>query len=271
MAAPSGRIGLLAFGGDLPGAVLAANPRAHVLTFRGVPARVAASAEPHRFEALGAVLDDLRAAGVSRVVMAGGLARPPLDPAAFDQAMRALAPRLMAAMMQGDDAALGVIVAFFEEAGFEVAGPHEVVPGLTADAGLVAGPRPAEADLADAARARALLDTLGPLDVGQAAVVAGGLTLGIETLQGTDAMLRFVAETPAALRPAARGVLVKRPKPGQDFRVDMPAIGPATAEAAAAAGLAGIVVTAGRVLLIDRPALIAALEAHGLFLWAETP
>jgi len=51
-------------------------------------------------------------------------------------------------------------------------------------------------------------------------VAAKGQIIGIETLQGTDAMLAYVADT----APASGGVLVKRPKPGQDLRVDMPAI-----------------------------------------------
>ena len=115
----------------------------------------------------------------------------------------------------------------------------------------------------------AILGALAPVDVGQGCVVAGGLCLGIETLQGTDALLRFVAATPEALRGDRRGVLVKRPKDGQDLRVDMPAIGPATVQAAAEAGLEGIAIEAGRVLLIDRPALVEACEATGLFLLAE--
>ncbi|MDO6646773.1 LpxI family protein, partial [Acinetobacter guillouiae] len=82
-----------------------------------------------------------------------------------------------------------------------------------------------------------ILLALSPLDVGQGAVVAGGLVLGIETLQGTDALLRFVGDTPAPLRRCQGGVLVKAPKRGQDLRVDMPAIGPDTVRNAAAAGL----------------------------------
>ena len=114
-----------------------------------------------------------------------------------------------------------------------------------------------------------ILLALSPLDVGQGAVVAGGLCLGIETLQGTDALLRFVAETPEHLQRGAGGVLVKAPKRGQDLRVDMPAVGPDTVRNAARAGLDGIVVSAGKVVLIDRDATRAALEETGLFLFAR--
>jgi DUF1009 family protein len=141
-----------------------------------------------------------------------------------------------------------------------VVGAHALRPDLVAEAGCLAGgPLPG-----DVARARAVLDALGPLDVGQAAVAARGQVLGIETLQGTDAMLDFVART----APGSGGVLVKRPKPGQDLRFDMPAIGPDTVRHAAAAGLAGIEIAAGRVLLLDRDAVLAACAETGLSLWA---
>ena len=88
---------------------------------------------------------------------------------------------------------------------------------------------------------------LGAVDAGQAVVVAEGRVLAIEGAEGTDAMLRRVAglRRPRRCRRVRRGVLAKGPKPGQELRVDMPAIGPRTVEQAAAAGLAGVAVEAG--------------------------
>lgn len=266
----AGRLGLLAFRGGLPAAVLRANPDAYVVTFEGVAAEVAPTAgAPARFEKMGAVIKALKAAGVDRLVMAGALARPPLDATRLDLTTMAFAPKLMKALKTGDDGLLRAVIGFFEGHGLRVVGAHEVVPGLTAEAGLLAGPAPGKEALADAARATEILTALAPLDLGQGAVVAGGLCLGIETLQGTDAMLDAVAATDPARRPRAPGVLVKLPKAGQDLRVDMPAIGPGTIAGAARAGLGGIVVAAGRVLLIEREALLAAAEREGLFLLAR--
>lgn len=99
-----------------------------------------------------------------------------------------------------------------------------------------------------------------------------GFASGSKSIQGTDALLAFVARTGAAFRSdpkGARGVLYKAPKIGQDRRLDLPAIGVATVEGAAAAGLAGVVVEAGGVMLIDPVETIAAADAAGLFLWAR--
>ena len=62
-----------------------------------------------------------------------------------------------------------------------------------------------------------------------------------------------------------RGVLVKLCKPQQDVRADLPAIGMSTVTNAARAGLAGIAVEAGRALVLDEKAVIAAAEDAGLF------
>ncbi|WP_136635360.1 LpxI family protein [Pseudooceanicola onchidii] len=264
------RLGIIAGGGGLPVALAAADPGAQCVGFEGIATDLPSDRlQMHRFERLGALFDALRGAGVTRVVMAGAMSRPAFDPAALDPVTTALLPRLTAAMQQGDDQLLRFVITLFEDQGFEVVGAADLLPDLTAAPGLLAGPEPGASARGDVAQARAILDALSPLDVGQGCVVAGGLCLGVETLQGTDALLRFVGNTPAALRGDRRGVLVKRPKAGQDLRVDMPAIGPDTIRAAVDAGLEGIAIAARATVLIDRPSLLSACAEHGLFLLAE--
>jgi DUF1009 family protein len=211
----------------------------------------------------------MKKAGVTRMVFAGDLARPPLNPLKFDTTMMRLAPALMQAVRKGDDAVLRHILSIFENEGFEVVGAHELLPDLTAGADLRIGPDPSKAEEADISRAFDILDGIAPLDLGQGCAVAGGQCLGIETVQGTDAILRFVAETPDRLRNGQRGVYVKAPKRGQDLRVDMPAIGPRTVQAVADAGLAGLVIVTGKVMILDRDATFAAAKARGIFLIAR--
>ncbi|MBO9401889.1 UDP-2,3-diacylglucosamine diphosphatase LpxI [Shimia sp. R9_3] len=263
------KLGILCGGGNLPLALAAANPEAYCVVFEGVEHAMTGQVHTHRFEEMGGLFAALHDAGVTQLVMSGGLGRPALDPTRFDAGMMAIAPRLLPALQGGDDAILRLIIAVFEEQGFEVVGAHSLLPELCIEEGLVAGAAPSTQALADADRAYDILSALSPLDVGQGAVVAAGLCLGIETLQGTDALLRFVSETPQHLR-RGKGVFVKASKRGQDLRVDMPAIGPGTIAAAAAAGVEGIVVEAGKVMIIDRAETLAALEDSGLFLMGRT-
>ncbi|RMD46377.1 MAG: LpxI family protein, partial [Alphaproteobacteria bacterium] len=225
-------------------------------------------AEPER---PGALFRALRAAGVRDVVAVGTMHRPRLRPLRFDTVALRAAPRILPLLGKGDDALLRAVAMLLEEHGFALRGIAEVAPELLAPAGPLAGPAPDERALADIKRGREILAALGPLDIGQGCVVAGGLCLGVETLQGTDAMLRFVAATDPARRPEAPGVLVKAPKPGQDRRSDLPAIGPATVEGAARAGLGGIAIEAGGVIVIERERCRALAEAAGLFIHAFAP
>ena len=69
--------------------------------------------------------------------------------------------------------------------------------------------------------------------------------------------------------PGAGAILFKGPKPGQDHRADLPAIGPATALRAAAAGLDGIVIQSGGVMVVHLALTVAILDAMDMFLWVR--
>ncbi len=264
------RLALIAGRGDLPAALvaaLAAPPL--VCALDGFAPRGLAVDMVFRVERLALFLRALEDAGITQVIFAGAVERPRLDPALFDPATAQMVPRLLGAMQAGDDATLREVIAIFEEFDFEVIGVADIAPDLIPDEGLLCG-TVCEADRADATRAAAIVAALGAVDIGQGAVVAQGLCLAVETLPGTDAMLEFVAATARRPNPnGAKGVFYKAPKPAQDRRIDLPTLGVDTIARAAAAGIAGIAWQAGGVILLDRPAVIAAAEAAGLFLWAR--
>lgn len=275
MSAPeAGPLALIAGEGDLPR--LIAEDRALrgldllVVRFEGTRAPWA---EAHDvldlpFEKPGRLFAALERRGCSAVCFAGAMVRPRLDPLRFDLTALRLAPKVLALLRQGDDAMLRGLAAIFEARGWRVVAAHDQLSGLLAEAGAMGARAPSERDLADAGRAAGIVDALGAADVGQAAVVADGVCLGVEAVAGTDALLAQVAALPAELR-GAGGVLVKAPKPGQDWRLDLPAIGPRTVEAAAQAGLSGICVAAGGVLVLGRAETAAAADAAGLALWGR--
>ena len=214
---------------------------------------------------IGKQIDALKAANCSEVVIAGVVKRPDLEKLKFDMRGTLLVPKLLAAAGKGDDALLRVVVEVFEGEGFRVIGADDVLVSLLATAGVIAGHAPNPGERADIAKAGRIAAEIGRLDIGQGAVVARGLVLAVEAQEGTDAMLRRVAELPATLRGAREarcGVLVKRPKPQQERRIDLPTIGLETVRRIADAGLAGIAVEAGAALVMDREALAAVFALH---------
>lgn len=220
----------------------------------------------------GKTIRALKDAGCDAVVLAGVVRRPDFSQLKPDWRGAALLPRVIAAAAKGDGAMLGVLVETLEAEGFLVVGAEEVFKGLAAPAGPIGSRSPTEENWADIRKAAAIIAALGPFDIGQAAVVASGHTLGVEAAEGTDGLLDRCARLPASARGGDRrnGVLVKRPKPGQELRVDLPTIGVDTVRNADAAGLAGIAVEAGLALLIDRDAVAAEADRRALFVFGFT-
>ncbi len=273
------KLGIIAGGGDLPLALAEHCAAEHVPYF---VARIApyASRElaphpgaEHDLGAMGARIDAMREAGCDAVVIVGQVPRPDLSKLKLDAGGMAMAPALIAAAPQGDDALLRAVLNEHAKVGFTVLGADEVMQNLRASAGVLGKVQPTPAQLTDMRRAAAIVAALGALDIGQGAVVCDGVALAVEAQEGTDAMLARVATLPLAVRGDAnsrRGVLVKRPKPQQERRIDLPVVGVRTIEGTAAAGLAGVAVEAGAALLVRRTAIIAAADAAGLFVYGFT-
>jgi len=269
-------LALVAGRGALPARLLAAcegaGLRVTVCGMEGYARDLPRNDRPFRLETLGTLLADLRRAGATEACLAGSVQRPALDPQAVDAATAPLLERVSAALSAGgDDGALRTLVALFEEAGLRVRGAADLVPDLLPPEGVLTAARPGEGQARDAARAAATLSALGRADVGQACVVRAGQVMAVEALPGTDWMHASLGALPGDLPPHFRsgGLLYKAPKPVQDRRVDLPLIGPDTVDAAARADLAGIVVEADGVMVLDRAATVAAADAAGLFLWVR--
>lgn len=211
--------------------------------------------------------------GAREVVISGTVARrPDFGSMAVDFGTLRYLPRLIKGMLGGDETVLSNFARFAEERGYRIVGAHEVAPQLVAKAGLIAGKMPSAAVMEDARIALDAARAIGRLDIGQGAVAVNTRVIALEAAEGTDLMLRRVAE----LRENGRarwsgkaGVLAKRSKPQQDLRLDMPAIGPLTVEGVARAGLAGIVVEAGKVIIASRAEMVRTAEKLGVFVYAD--
>lgn len=227
---------------------------------------------------VGRVIRELKSAGCDAVAMAGLVRRPNFAGLRPDWRGAALLPKIVSAARRGDGALLDVLVDTFAAEGFTVVGPEEIGPDLTAPGGFFGDETADERAMTDIRKAAAVVDALGPYDVGQGAVVRNGLVLAVEAAEGTDEMLRRVAALPADVRgfePGEAhhpcGVLLKKPKPGQELRVDLPTIGVKTVDLAIAAGLAGIAVLEGHALVVDLPGVIQRANEGGVFVTGLTP
>ncbi|MBV8840062.1 MAG: UDP-2,3-diacylglucosamine diphosphatase LpxI [Alphaproteobacteria bacterium] len=268
-------LALVCGGGTLPAAVAQAAERQGR---RVVMFPVSGWAEPslvqgraHHWIALvqaGRFLKLLREEGCRDIVFIGTAVRPPFSLLRIDwETLRAL-PGIWRAYRGGDDHLLSSIAEMLAGYGFRIVGAHEIAPEILIPRGPLGGRAPNARDEADIARGLALLRAMGPFDVGQAVVVADNHVLGVEAAEGTDGLLARIAELRRAGRistPIGVGVLIKAPKPEQDRRFDLPAIGPRTIIGAAQAGLAGVAVVAGGAILAEGAAVVEAANRENVF------
>jgi DUF1009 family protein len=271
----SSPVGLIAGGGVMPFAV------ADSLTARGIDTVVfalkgacdplAAGRFRHHWISvgqLGRAEKLFRAENCQNLVFIGTLVRPALSEIRLDWGTLRVLGRVWAAFRGGDDHLLSGIGRILEQDGFRMMGIKDVAPELLMPEGCVTLKSPDENAVADIARGREVLRALSPFDIGQAVIVIDGHVVGVEDIEGTDGLLARVARLRAEGRiraKAARGVLVKAPKNGQDLRFDLPTVGSRTVEGAKAASLAGIAIIAGNTVVVEPQAMVEAADAAGLF------
>lgn len=236
-----------------------------MLALEGEAAPEMVAGLPHAWCRIGAAakgLKLLRDHGVRELVIAGGVRRPSLGAIRPDWRATKFFAKVGYRLL-GDDGLLSAIARELEIEGFHLVGAHELLDErASAPEGSLGRLKPSTDAMADIDRGVEIARALGALDVGQAVVVQQGLVLGVEAIEGTDALLRRCA---GLRREGPGGVLVKIEKPGQETRIDRPTVGPQTVRLAAEAGLVGIAIEAGSTLVIDRDRVISEADAAGLF------
>jgi UDP-2,3-diacylglucosamine hydrolase len=270
-----GRLGIIAGGGDLPRRLAQHAIRDRraifVLNLRGFADPALASEFPGAEIALGEIgrgISLLKGAGCDELVFAGWVKRPDLSALKFDMKGAALLPDLIGAASKGDDALLRIVLGAFEKAGFKVVGADDLLASLLAPSGRIAGPAPSGGDWTDIRKAAEAAREIGLKDIGQGAIARGGEVIAMERETGTDAMLLSLAKSADGAR--RRGVLVKRPKPQQERRIDLPVIGEVTVQGVFEAGLAGVAVEAGGALIIDRERVEQEAQRLNVFVYGFT-
>lgn len=273
----AGTLGLLAGQGRLPAEIAASARRQgwrvaavalRELTDEGLAEAVDTLTWAYLGE-FGGMRDWLRNEGAAEVVLAGKV------PKSFlwkrRDAVRPDAVALAALATLGDrkdDSMLGMVVDVLEAEGLRVGSQLALATDLCAPVGVLGRHRPTPEQERDVAFAWPIAKTLGALDVGQSVVVQGAAVLALEAVEGTDAAI----ERGAALADREGGVVVvKVAKPDQDPRFDLPTVGLATVRTLAKGGGGLLAVEAGHTLVLEREALVAEADAHGIAVLGVDP
>jgi DUF1009 family protein len=154
----------------------------------------------------------------------------------------------------------GAIAAEIEKLGVRLLDARSFIDDQLATPGNMAGPKlPTDREYLD--HGIHIAREIARLDIGQGCVVRKGTVLAVEAFEGTDDMLRR-----AGTFKTDETLFVKVVKPAQDFRFDVPVFGLRTLETMKEAGITAAALEAGKVIVLDKPAVLKQAKDWGLAL-----
>lgn len=214
----------------------------------------------------GRAIREFRRRGIKKLTFVGALGHPNFSDLRPDfWTMRALLKILK--NQRGYDSMAVALNKVLEKQGFEIVAAQDLAPELAFEtAGVQTKVKPTKADVANIERAIEVSHTIGMADIG-ASVVVDKQVIAVEAAEGTARMLDRVVQMRKNKKKSS-GVFAKMTKPGQDLRIDIPAIGVDTVNAVADAHLRGIIVNTKTCFVVNKPAVIAQANKRGIFIVA---
>ncbi|HEV8620873.1 MAG TPA: UDP-2,3-diacylglucosamine diphosphatase LpxI [Nitrospiraceae bacterium] len=187
--------------------------------------------------------------GVHQAVMLGGMKKThmftTLRP---DFRTLALATRLA---LWKDDDILRELAKELEREGIAICESTFGLEGILVEEGTLTERTPSEKEWEDIRYGWEVAHDIGRLDIGQCVVVKDRVVVAVEAVEGTDGAIKR-----GGVLAKGGAVVVKRSKPQQDLRFDLPAVGPRTIEVMASVKASVLAIEAGRTILLDREIML---------------
>ncbi len=267
-------LGLIAGTGDLPRLLIKScqsqGRPVYILAIEGQTEPALVENVPHlwiHFGEIGKALKYCHENGVQEVVMAGGINRPSLKDIRPDL-RGAIWLAKIGTKALGDDNILKILISLMESEGFSVVGPHQILENAVCPEGVLGRHHPDAQAKDDITRGTQILKVMSDLDIGQAVVIQQGLVLGVEAIEGTDALIQRAGP----LKRSGEGpILVKIAKTTQENRADLPTMGPQTIQNLHHAGIRGIAIEGGRAFLLHQAETIRLADECGIFIYGIKP
>ncbi|MGH7219106.1 MAG: LpxI family protein, partial [Nitrospiraceae bacterium] len=128
--------------------------------------------------------------------------------------------------------------------------------GILVEEGPLTERTPSEKEWEDIRYGWKVAHDIGRLDIGQCIVIKDRVVVAVEAVEGTDGAIKRGGDL---VKEGA--VVVKRSKPQQDLRFDLPAVGPRTIEVMASVKASVLAIEAGRTILLDREIMLEKARA----------
>lgn len=193
--------------------------------------------------------------GYDGVILAGQVSPLSLFRGKFDETVRAW---LKAMPVKNAHTIFGKLVGEFERCGAKVLPASSYMDDSLPGVGRLTDRDLTSAEMDDVKRGQEVAADVGRHDVGQTVLVKSGMVLAVEAFEGTNAAIRRAGKL------GKGSVLFKAAREGHDWRFDIPVVGLKTLKTMRKAGVTALAFQAGRLILLDREAVIAYANRHGI-------
>jgi DUF1009 family protein len=213
---------------------------------------------------VGKIMKTIKSKGIKNICFVGGLKKPSFSSLKPDFTGFLLLLKLLKLKLKGDDAVLQTVIKFVENKGFSIQSATEVAPEILIHKGILTKSKPSKEDEKTYELGFEILEGISKFDIGQAIVIQEGVVIGVEAIEGTDALI----ERCGLLKYSSRNlpILVKSAKTNQTLKIDMPVIGLETIKNLIKHGFAGVVIKAGSSIIIEKEECIKMANENNLFI-----
>ena len=223
-----------------------------------------------QYEKISEALSYLKQNSVSDIALIGYLERPEIDVLKASVESQRILSKVASTLNKGDGVIFTAVKKMLIDENFNVVKIQDLMPALTLPPGIFGSYSGEIIKTHEIERGISIFLTYAKLDVGQSLVFQGGHCLGMETITGTDEMIKAVINYRKSNygKSLSGGILIKGSKPKQILDIDTPVIGPNTIKLAHKAKLTGLVIESNKVILVNKDLIITLLESYNMFLFS---
>ena len=226
-----------------------------------------------KYEEIDKTFDVLKEKNVHDIALIGYVERPEINIAKVSLGSQKILMNVFSMLTKGDGEIFEAVRNMLIEQNFTLVKVQDFLPELTLSSGSY-GTIPIDKQFLDEIEGGLkLFLKYAKLDIGQSLILRGGHCLGIETITGTDEMIKALINykkknAKQSQKNYSEGILIKGSKPGQILHIDTPVIGPNTIKLAKKAQLKGLVIESHKVILLNKDLLLDMLRSYNMFLVA---
>ena len=224
-----------------------------------------------KYEEINETFSLLKQRQINDIALIGYMERPKIDVAKVNYDSQILLSKVFSILNKGDGEIFSAVKQMFAIQNFTLVKVQDLLPELILGSGTYGSTPIGKKVLKEIKAGVKIFLNYAELDIGQSLIFQNGHCLGLETITGTDEMIRAIInyrvrnnERPKEI--LSGGILIKGSKPDQVLDIDTPVIGPDTIKLAKNAKLNGLVIESNKVILVNRDLIIDTLRSHNMFL-----